>query len=261
MGAVHLGVAALLFEETIDDGGGQSSSPTSPSGAKPGQLLAADLGQKRVQQAVAKPDSQSRPAWGFMQFFLCGARLRRIAALFSLHCLVEGKVLQDQVSLLQLALGWESEKRSRWTSGLGLTMLLGGQATASLVGVVGEHYFTAACHASSIAAFLAFRRSAFWGGLVLLCLGQQRRTVSVSWLLAEAQANGISRGEAAGWVSSLRAAIDVVAALLYGFVYRQASARGRPFEVFVGPVVAMLIAEFARIGIALDNNSRRLPRR
>ena len=119
LAGVHLAVGAVFLEETLLHGG---------SSAKAGA------------GAVAEP--LIRPVARFLRLFTSGARIRLRACLFALHCLVEGKVLQDQVSVLQLSLGWDTHLRARWTSGLGLAILAGGQATGGLVRRLGEHWFS-----------------------------------------------------------------------------------------------------------------------
>jgi len=191
-----------------------------------------------------------QPAWQFLKFFTAGPRLRWRAWLFALHCMMEGKVLQDQVSVLQIGEGWTTVRRSRWTSGLGVAMLVGGQATGALVRHMGEHRFAALCHVASLGAFGLLRTGAFWTSLLLLCLGQQRRSASTAWLLGEAARAGVGRGEAVGRLASLRAAVDGAAALLYGAAYRAGAARGKPQEVLLVPAAAAVASEALRMLLA-----------
>merc|ERR1712183_13521 len=90
---------------------------------------------------------------GFLSLFTSGPRLLARSTLFASHCLMEGKVLQDQVSVLQIGECWPEESRSRWTSGLGLAILGGAQIVKPCVEKLGEHGFTALCHGTSVAAF------------------------------------------------------------------------------------------------------------
>merc|ERR1712066_881553 len=105
----------------------------------------------------------------------------------------------------------------------------------------------AACHVASLVAFAAFQKADFWTSLALLCLGQQRRLASSSWLVSEAGAAGFGRGESVGMMASLRASIEAVSALLYDFMYRRSAARGRPFDVFVLPAVVVAVSEAQRL--------------
>jgi len=199
---------------------------------------------KRALQAV-------QPAWKCAELFQRGLKLRLRAMLFAMHCLLEGKVLQDQVAVLQVGQGWGTELRSHWTSGLGLATTVGGQGTSWLISRLGEHSFTAVCHISSLAAFMGLRQSYFWSSLALLCLGQQRRTVSTSWIVAEARQAGIGHGQVIGWMASLRSAADALASTLYGTVYRTQAGRGRHFDVFILPAALVLLAELMRTYIAV----------
>eukprot|EP00747_Dinoflagellata_sp_TGD_P185100 gnl/TRDRNA2_/TRDRNA2_41407_c0_seq1.p1 gnl/TRDRNA2_/TRDRNA2_41407_c0~~gnl/TRDRNA2_/TRDRNA2_41407_c0_seq1.p1 ORF type:complete len:426 (+),score=56.58 gnl/TRDRNA2_/TRDRNA2_41407_c0_seq1:133-1410(+) len=228
LSALHLIVAAALLEETSC----VSSSE--------------DADQKDESPII-------RPVWRFLRLFFAGARLRWRACIFTLHCVMEGKVVQDQVSLLQLGDGWETEPRSRWTSGLGLGMVVGSRASGPILRWCGDHGFTAVCHAASLGAFLMLRKRGFWGGLVLLSIGNQRRTASVSWVISEAMRAGFGRGEALGWVASLRAAVDFLSALLYGVAYRSATSRKRPFDVLLLPAVLTALAEVLRAHVAREN--------
>lgn len=225
LAAVHLVLGIKYLEETLNING-ESADET----------------------AERKP--LLRPVWQFLRLFTSGARMRMNAILFTLHCFLEGKVLQDQVSIQQLELGWGLDWRSRWTSGLGLAITIGGQA-GGLSARYGAHCFTAACHAASFAAFLALQRKHFWGALPLLVLGQQRRTASTSWVIEEARLQGVGRGEAIGWTASLRAATEAVSAYLYSRAHGAAKASGRPFDVFALPAAVVLMAEVQRMRVAL----------
>lgn len=232
LAAVHFLVGLCFLEETVD-------------------LRARPKAGDDERSPVSSEQSQ-KPVWGFFRLFMSGARLRARAVLFSLHCVVEGKVLQDQASILQMALGWGAALRSSWTSGLGLAILIGGQCTGVLVRCLGEHRFAAVCHMTSFLAFLGFRRQHFWLTLALLSLGQQRRTVSSSWVVAEAGKAGYGRGEVVGWIASLRAAVEAISALLYSQVYRLATDRGRPSNVFLLPALVVALAECQRAQIFKD---------
>ncbi|CAE7741489.1 SLC4A4 [Symbiodinium sp. CCMP2456] len=216
----------------------------------------------------------------FLRLFTAGPRLRRRAELFALHCLVEGKVVQDQVAALQLKLGWDAGDRAWWTSGLGMTLASGGLC-GPLLRRLGEYRFLSACHMASFAAFLCFRRSRLVTGLAPLSLGGQRRLVSAAWLVEEAQSCGVGRGEVVGWMASLRAASEAFVSLLSQFVYQRAHAQGVPAEanVFLLPSLGdattggspqkpvkllILFAELQRTRIKLiddrDGSRRLLPR-
>mmetsp|Transcript_30870 Transcript_30870/g.98518 ORF Transcript_30870/g.98518 Transcript_30870/m.98518 type:complete len:440 (-) Transcript_30870:224-1543(-) len=239
LAAVHLALGARMLRETKAD----SKRIT------PALVRARHSGEMQTGKLCMYP--------ACLNLFTGTAPLRLSAFLFSLHCFIEGKVLQDQVSVLQLSHGWDTRMRSRWTAGLGLAIALGGQATEHLVKRCGEHGFVALCHAASLAAFLALQRSAFWTSLAFLCLGQQRRSASASWLISEARHAGIGQGQAVGWVASLRSAADVSSALLYGAAYRAAAAQGRPARVFALPSALVLLAEALRACIAARRASAR----
>jgi len=239
LAAVHLVVGRRVLIETV---------------GHPGSVVAPPRAHQR---AVEEKPKLIQPVWRFLRLFTTNARLRLRAYLFTMHCLVEGKVLQDQVSVLQLGLGWSTGMRSRWTSGLGLAILLGGQAAGTLIAKLGVHKFTAACHAASLIAFIGFRQTSFWASLCFLCLGQQRRSASSSWLVAEACRAGIGRGEVVGWIASLRAAVDFVSAVVYGALFRSVTARGRPFDVFLLPASVAVLAEILRLRITFEEEPRR----
>lgn len=197
-----------------------------------------------LERKAQKPRFQ--PVWGFTRLFTKSERLRQRTCLFTVHCAVEGKVVQDQVSVLQLASGWATASRSRWTSGLGLAIMIGGQATGSLLRLLGQQRFTALCHLTSCASFMAMRSQAFWTSLALLVLGQQRRSASTSWVLTEAGNTGLGHGAAVGYIASLRSAVDGLAAIVYGAVYRMQARRGRSSDVFLLPAALVLLAELLR---------------
>eukprot|EP00933_Yihiella_yeosuensis_P053986 TRINITY_DN5230_c0_g1_i3.p1 TRINITY_DN5230_c0_g1~~TRINITY_DN5230_c0_g1_i3.p1 ORF type:complete len:447 (+),score=69.33 TRINITY_DN5230_c0_g1_i3:28-1368(+) len=239
LAAIHLAIGMMFLEETstpkVDaqpSSSAHSVVPTSGTGRKP--LL--------------------QPVWRFLNLFTMGHRMRIRASLFSLHCFLEGKVIQDQASVLQLGLGWGSEDRSRWTSGLGFAILAGGQATGSLLRWVGQQSFVMACHFASFLAFLNFRRSEMWRGLAMLVLGQQRRIVSSAWIVQEATRCGYGRGEVVGWIASLRATVEAISALLYANVYRIAHGKGSPQNVFLLPSLIVILAEVQRMQIANQAN-------
>mmetsp|Transcript_69865 Transcript_69865/g.138247 ORF Transcript_69865/g.138247 Transcript_69865/m.138247 type:complete len:445 (-) Transcript_69865:39-1373(-) len=198
-----------------------------------------------------------KPPWNCIDLFRRGLRLRLRAMLFAVHCLLEGKALQDQVAVLQVGQGWGTELRSRWTSGLGLAITIGGQGASWLISRFGEHPFTAACHFASFAAFIGLQRSNFWSSLALLCLGQQRRSVSTSWIVAEARQAGVGHGEVIGWMASLRSAADAISSMLYGTVYRVQAKKGREFDVFIVPAALVLLAELLRTYIAVKSVGER----
>ncbi|CAK0882745.1 unnamed protein product [Prorocentrum cordatum] len=224
LAAVHLAMGCALLEETLHLG------PKRRVALPAGEPEAA--GSAQAPAAAAEPIL--KPVWRFLRMFTETPRLRLCACLFTLHCMLEGKVLQDQVSILQLKLSWDTDWRSRWTSGLGIAILSGGQVSRGLLERCGEHGLTTLCHASSLGAFLALRGASFWSALTLLVVGQQRRMAVASWLLAEATRVGIGRGETIGYLASLRAVCEAASALAYGVAYRRCAARGRPFHAGVG---------------------------
>lgn len=204
---------------------------------------------EEASSALAGPSY--RPAFGFLRLFVLGPRLRQCVALFGLHSLLEGKLLQDQASVLQLGAGWGLVARARWTSGLGLTLFAGSQLAGPLLRRLGEHSFAALCHVASLAAFLCLREGSFWGGLLLLTVGQCRRSVSTSWTVAEARASGLGKGETIGYIASWRAAIDFLGALLFAAAHRVAGHRKRPYDVLLLPTLATVLAEVLRWRVAL----------
>eukprot|EP00929_Paragymnodinium_shiwhaense_P087554 TRINITY_DN47701_c0_g1_i1.p1 TRINITY_DN47701_c0_g1~~TRINITY_DN47701_c0_g1_i1.p1 ORF type:complete len:475 (-),score=115.74 TRINITY_DN47701_c0_g1_i1:33-1457(-) len=212
------------------------------------------LSRKAAQKARAGPPGpakgNSQSAFGFLRLFTGGERMRLRAFLLSLHCIIEGKILQDQASILQLSQGWSLEARSKWTSGLGLAILVGTRAAGPLLKRLGEQTFTSACHLFSLIAFLAMRGGYFWGGLVALSFGQQRRTASLSWLVEEAGRAGLGRGETLGCTASLRSAVDFSAAFVYSAAHQLATRRGRPLDLFWLPVLVSIMAEVLRGRVA-----------
>jgi len=233
----HLAVGLSTLEET---------NPKTPS-----DFIATPMSTKAVQVKAEAPLIQ--PVWKFLKLFTNGRRLRLYTCLFALHCLLEGKVLQDQVAILQVSRGWNIRARSFWTSGLGLAILVGGQGTGELVKRLGEHRFMSSCHAASLAAFIGLQRSTFWSSLAFLSLGQQRRLASTSWVISEACQGGVGRGEAVGWIAGLRSVADILSALLYNFMYRARVAKGRPFDVFILPSLLVFLAELLRRHIAASS--------
>eukprot|EP00931_Biecheleriopsis_adriatica_P011059 TRINITY_DN112135_c0_g1_i1.p1 TRINITY_DN112135_c0_g1~~TRINITY_DN112135_c0_g1_i1.p1 ORF type:complete len:215 (+),score=34.49 TRINITY_DN112135_c0_g1_i1:44-646(+) len=190
----------------------------------------------------------------FLRLFVGGARLRVRTLLYALHCFIEGKVVQDQASMLQLSLDWDAGSRSTWTSGLGLAILVGGRSSGAVLRWLGEHTFLSLCHLGSILAFLSFCRSKLWSGLALLTIGQQRRTVSLAWVMQEAVGLGLARGEVVGWSASLRAASEAMSALLFARAYRTAHRRGHPAKVFLLPTTLAALAELLRTHLALSGD-------
>jgi len=230
LAAIHLVLGNLLLKETLAC---QERDPSHTS-KHPNKT-----GQKQLLQ----------PVWHFLRLFTTSCRLRMRACLFGLHCLVEGKVLQDQVSLLQLSNGWDMVERSRWTSGLGMAILIGG-ASSGLIKRLGEHGFTSLCHLASLLAFSTLRKGWFWVCLVCLCLGQQRRSASSSWVLAEASGAGVGRGEIVGWTASLRSVAEAVSAVMYAAAYRAAASKGQPSNSCWLPCALTLAAEVQRVRIS-----------
>mmetsp|Transcript_63374 Transcript_63374/g.151243 ORF Transcript_63374/g.151243 Transcript_63374/m.151243 type:complete len:449 (+) Transcript_63374:99-1445(+) len=245
LAAVHTVIGAAFLEETAH----VRQSDQHPGGLA--DSAESDKALTQVKAAVAKKPIV-QPVWKCLRLFTSGANLRRRACFFALHCTTEGKVLQDLISVMQLQLGWGPNLRSRWTSGLGMAILAGGQLMGALLKKFGEHTFTRLCHGASLLAMLLFRGSALWSGLALLLLGQQRRSVSSSWLISEAHRQGFGRGEAVGAMASLRAAVDVVTVVIYGAVQRATTAINRPSDVFALPALLLLFAEAVRGSIAME---------
>jgi len=102
-------------------------------------------------------------------------------------------------------------------------------------------------HAASLLAFLAYARGRFWAGLVPLIIGQQRRTLIISWLLAEASSSGIGRGEMLAMTVNLRAAVETLGPIVYNVAQSHAVRRGPPAQVFYAPAILAVLAEIVRI--------------
>jgi MFS family permease len=205
--------------------------------------------KKPAETTVAPDRAQKNPAMQFLRLFTRGARLRARAMLFTLHSMIEGKVLQDQVSVLQLGADWSIEARSQWTSGLGFAILSGSQIARVLLPRLGEFNFTSLTHAASMLAFLRLQRQAFWGGLICMCIGQQRRHTSSSWVINEALATGMGKGEATGCLASLRSVVDFGVSILFSKANQMAAKRGRQFDVMMLPFFVAVAAELALLRV------------
>jgi len=190
--------------------------------------------------------------FGFVRLFLHGPKVRALAILLALHIAVDGKLLQDQISITQMVHGkWTMHQRSLWTSAFGGIIFLGGQLTKPLLAWLGgEHGFSSAAHITSLLAFLLYSRSKFWLGLIPLIIGQQRRTPTISWLLTEAEHMGVGRAEMLTMTANYRALVETVAPLFYGFAQRAAVRKGMPAQVFLAPAFLVVLAEAARIAAA-----------
>lgn len=190
--------------------------------------------------------------FGFVRLFLHGPKVRALSILLALHIAVDGKLLQDQISITQIVHAkWSLHQRSLWMSAFGAVMALGGQLTKPLLAWFGgEHAFASATHITSLVAFLLYSRGKFWLGLIPLILGQQRRTPTISWLLKEAEHMGVGRGEMLAMTANFRALVETVGPLFYGLVQRAADRRGMPSQVFLAPAFLVLLAEGARIAAA-----------
>ncbi|CAE8632779.1 unnamed protein product [Polarella glacialis] len=260
LAALHLFVGSFLLEETnmlraLSPSPATAASLASSSSTDTSSMGLASLGDASDRRPTLKP------VWTFLRLFTQGSRLRMRAFLLALHCFVEGKVIQDQASMLQLSNGWGASERSRWTSSLGLAILVGGQCSGYLLRWVGEHNFTSACHLTSFLAFMSFRRSSFWWGLILLVLGQQRRLISSSWVVKEASDTlGIGKGEVIGWIASLRGVAEAISAMLFAGALRAATSRGTPVNAFLLPAGLVALAEFQRSRIALHDDGEELRR-
>jgi len=81
--------------------------------------------------------------FGFVRLFLHGPKVRALAILLALHIAVDGKLLQDQISITQIVHAkWPLHQRSLWMSAFGGAMALGGQFTKPLLAWLGgEHAF------------------------------------------------------------------------------------------------------------------------
>jgi len=196
-----------------------------------------------------------RPVWDFVRLFTLSARCRVRACLFTLHCMLEGKILQDQASILQLSMDWAADLRSRWTAGFGLAMSAGGMLMQPLRSRLSEHGALRVCHLASLNALLALLGGRFWLALLPFSLAQQRRAASSAWLITETGHLSIGRGEAVGWVTSLRAAVDTVSAVLYQRAYRTAFKRGNPFNMFLLPIAVVALCEIIRVHMARESKA------
>lgn len=261
MAVAHCVVGNVCLRETLEchvPQEGQAAAPAalqnglvSAPPSQPQQQQQLQLQPPKEQQQIAKKKETGTPL-DFLRLFRSGPRLRRRALLLSLHCLVEGKVLLEQVTILQMGLGWDLARRSRWVSGMGLAMFAGGLGMNRLRQFLGEHGTLAACHLASLAAFLGFQKGSFWLGLLCLTLGQQRRSTAQSWVVKEACALGYGKGEVTGWTSGLRASIDVASAMLYHRVYQVAHGRGDAFKVFILPSLVILVGEVLRLRVQAE---------
>lgn len=184
------------------------------------------------------------------QLFSRGSALRQRAALFVLHCCVEGKVIQDQVNSVQSQLHWEAGSRSKWMSLHG-AVLSAGSFCGDLVRRFGEHQFLVACHLASLGGFLWFKRQLLWLGLLPLLLGSSRRLVSSAWLLQEGCHAGLGRGEVVGLMATLRAASEAIFSFVSQKAFERAVKAQQPANVFLLPTALILLSEAVRTRIAL----------
>jgi hypothetical protein len=176
-------------------------------------------------------------------------RSRALATILALQCAIDGKLVQEQIGMVQmLHQRWSLAQRSLWSSAFGGAIILGGQLTGRVVAALGgEHPFQSLAHAASVLSFLCFSRGLFWLGLVPMVLAQQRRTPTITWLLAECKSVGVGRGEMIAYTANLRAAVETVGPFLYGLAQRRAARQGRPAEVFYAPMFLAVLAEASRI--------------
>mmetsp|Transcript_97089 Transcript_97089/g.271760 ORF Transcript_97089/g.271760 Transcript_97089/m.271760 type:complete len:457 (-) Transcript_97089:52-1422(-) len=187
--------------------------------------------------------------FNFVRLFTsCGPRVRAIACLLACQCAIDGKLLQDQLSIIQMySCGWTLSQRSMWSSAFGASIMVGGQLTSRLVRLLGdEQRFMSLAHFSSVAAFLAYSRGAFWAGLIPMIVGQQRRVPTVSWLVADARLHGLGRGEVIAMTANLRAAVETVGPIVYNLGQRLATRLGNPARVFYAAAFVGLLAEAVR---------------
>mmetsp|Transcript_177814 Transcript_177814/g.570246 ORF Transcript_177814/g.570246 Transcript_177814/m.570246 type:complete len:437 (+) Transcript_177814:87-1397(+) len=240
---VHLVLAHRFLKETLHcraPSAGELVSAGGPSGTN---------GRRRQSPILT-------PVWEFARLFTTNARLRLRAWLFTLHCCLEGKILQDQVSILQLGAGWAAELRSRWTAGFGFAMCLGGMLMQPLKRSLGEHGALSACHAASLLSLLALQQSRFWAALVPVVLAQQRRAASHAWLSVETCRIEQGRGRVVGMIASLRAVVDALTAMMYQRAYSAAVSKGNPFNIFVLPMIIAGLSEILRLRVARDRDVR-----
>lgn len=191
--------------------------------------------------------SSSSPL-GFLRLFCSGARVRALSLLLALQIAVDGKLLQDQVSLLQMQTGnWTLAQRSFWLSAFGGAFMAGGQLTRPLLKLLGGlEPFTTLAHAASAAAFACYCRGWFWLGLLPNAIGQQRRTATISWLLSEAEeALGAGRAEVLSMTANLRALVEAVFPICYALALRTSTRKGKPLRLFLLPVLLTAFAELA----------------
>lgn len=182
---------------------------------------------------------------GFLRLFAGRRRMRALAMLLAAQCAIDGKLLQDQVAIVQLrSARWSLQRRALWSAAFGGTMALGGQLVSPLTAHLGsQDKFVTLAHATSVVTFLAYTNGLFWFGLLPLIIGCQRRTPTVAWLLSEAQVDGIGRGEMLAMTTNLRAAVDTLGPMVYGLAARL----GKPTDVFYAPVFLTVFAEVARV--------------
>lgn len=207
------------------------------------------LPRRGSEPAAATEAPRFANPFGFVQLFTrCGPRVRAAAGILAMQCAIDGKLLQDQIGLVQMFHGqWTMTQRSLWASCFGGVIVVGGRLTKRLVALFGgEQPFASAAHFCSALAFLAYSRSLFWLGLLPLVIGQQRRTPTIAWLLADAEAHGIGRGEMVAMTANLRAAVETVGPIVYGAAQRLAARLGQPARVFYAPALLALLAEAIR---------------
>jgi len=206
------------------------------------------LRETRSRSSLQQRQGPSHP-FSFLRLFASGAKVRALSVVLALQIAVDGKLLQDQISLLQLVHAkWTLGQRSLWTSAFGGVIMLGGQLTKPVLAKLGsEQALASVAHAASVLGFLAYSRGLFWLGLLPLVIGQQRRTPTISWLLAEAEAAGIGRGEMLAMTANLRALVESLGPLIYGAVQRATARRGAPMHVFYLPAVLAAVAEAVQL--------------
>lgn len=209
--------------------------------------LAVEMRTLRETRLEGEPPRRgSANPFSFLRLFTSGRRMRRLSTILALQCAVDGKILQDQLSVVQMLHFWDLDRRSLWTSAFGGAIIVGGQLTDRLVFFFGgQDAFLSAAHAASAFAFLAYSKGYFWLGVLFLIVGQQRRTPTIAWMLSECEGVGLGRGEIVAMTANLRAAVETVGPLAYGVAAAAAARRGKPALVFLVPAALAVAAEAA----------------
>jgi len=241
-------LAPLLSSAVARAGGGARSAIVLAVGLTSVQFLVEWFTLKETRRESAVQQKGSPNPLGFLRLFTRSRKVAALSTVLALQIAVDGKLLQDQISIIQMVHSkWSLEQRSLWSSAFGGAIMVGGQLTKPLLARLGsEHAFSSLAHAASILAFTLYSRGLFWLGLVPLIIGQQRRTPTISWLVAEAEGIGMGRGEMLAVTANLRALVESIGPVVYGIAQRAANERGLPARVFYAPALLTLLAEAVR---------------